>query len=239
MALHVLTLDWRHFVSCHLSTMSSALVLGSTGLCGSAILKYAQASDSFSKVTTVTRRKVDGVDAGVEQIVEPDSANWSKTLPESQVVFSGIGTTRAAAGSFAEQYKIDHDLNLELAKAAKANGATTYVLVSSTGASASSFLPYLRMKGELDDAVKDLDFEKTIILRPGPLLGDRTKEFKGQGEGTLRAIGTWLHRSAFQRLLSYPIYGDEVGKAAVKLATTLGPGYHIIDAKDLLAASDP
>ena len=32
--------------------------------------------------------------------------------------FSGLGTTRAAAGGFQEQFKIDHDLNLELAKAA-------------------------------------------------------------------------------------------------------------------------
>lgn len=221
-----------------LSTMSSALILGSTGLCGSAILKYAQTSESFAKVITLTRSKLDGVDAKVEQVVDADSANWSKSLPNAQYVFSGIGTTKAAAGSFEKQYKIDHDLNLELAKAAKANGATTYVLVSSTGASANSSLAYLRMKGELEDAVKDLDFEKTIILRPGPLLGERTREFKGQGEGLFRAVGKWLHRSAFQRILAYPIYGDEVGQAAVKLATKLGPGFHIIEAKDLIPAAD-
>ena len=36
-----------------------------------------------------------------------------------------LGTTKAAAGSVEEQRKIDLDLNLELAKAAKAEGIET------------------------------------------------------------------------------------------------------------------
>jgi uncharacterized protein YbjT (DUF2867 family) len=36
-------------------------------------------------------------------------------------------------------------------------------------------VPYLKMKGELEDAVKALDFEHTVILRPGLILGSREK----------------------------------------------------------------
>lgn len=71
------------------------------------------------------------------------------------------------------QRKIDYDLNLELAKAAKEKGATTYVLVSTSGANAKSFLAYPRMKGELEEAVKALGFEHTVILRPGLIVGQR------------------------------------------------------------------
>lgn len=34
-------------------------------------------------------------------------------------------------------------------------------------------IPYARMKGELEEAVKGLGFEKTVILRPGLIVGDR------------------------------------------------------------------
>lgn len=85
---------------------------------------------------------------------------------------SALGTSRAAAGGVANQRKIDYDLNLELAKAAKAAGTKTYVLISSSGANSGSKLgPYMKMKGELEDAVKALDFEHCLVLRPGLLVG--------------------------------------------------------------------
>lgn len=86
---------------------------------------------------------------------------------------SALGTTRGQAGSVENQRKIDYDLNLALAKAAKAAGATTYVLVSTSGANDKSFLAYPRMKGELEEAVKELGFDHTVILRPGLIVGSR------------------------------------------------------------------
>jgi uncharacterized protein YbjT (DUF2867 family) len=73
----------------------------------------------------------------------------------------------------ANQRKIDLDLNLELAKAAKAAGVQTYVLISSGGANASSKMAYPQMKGELEEGVKALGFKHTVILRPGLIVGDR------------------------------------------------------------------
>jgi uncharacterized protein YbjT (DUF2867 family) len=34
-------------------------------------------------------------------------------------------------------------------------------------------MAYPKMKGELEDSVKKLDFERTVILRPGLIVGDR------------------------------------------------------------------
>jgi uncharacterized protein YbjT (DUF2867 family) len=47
------------------------------------------------------------------------------------------------------------------------------VLISSGGANAKSMLAYPKLKGELEDAVKQLEFEHTVILRPGLILGGR------------------------------------------------------------------
>ena len=86
---------------------------------------------------------------------------------------SALGTTRAAAGGLANQRKIDLDLNFELARAAKDAGVQTYVLISSAGATSKGLVPYTKMKGELEDAVKELGFKHCVILRPGLLVGER------------------------------------------------------------------
>lgn len=84
-----------------------------------------------------------------------------------------MGTTRAAAGSVEGQRKIDYELNLELAKAAKGAGVDTYVLISTSGASSTSMMAYPRIKGELEEAIKALNFKHTVILRPGLIVGER------------------------------------------------------------------
>ena len=86
---------------------------------------------------------------------------------------SALGTTRAAAGGLANQRKIDYDLNLELARAAKDAGVQTYVLISSAGATPKGLVPYTKMKGELEEAVKALGFKYCVILKPGILVGQR------------------------------------------------------------------
>lgn len=48
-----------------------------------------------------------------------------------------------------------------------------YVLISSTGANPASGIAYSRMKGEIEEDVKKLGFERTVILRPGLIAGVR------------------------------------------------------------------
>lgn len=125
---------------------------------------------------TFTRRAPKGSDAKLNATIE-DSAKWATSIssitPPADIFFSGLGTTRGAAGGFDNQRKIDYDLNLEVAKAAKDAGIKVYVLISSGGANPNSAFGYPKMKGELEEAVKALDFEKTVILRPGLIVGER------------------------------------------------------------------
>lgn len=126
-------------------------------------------------------------------ITSTDTAQWPSLFPREmkpKVFFSGLGTTRAAAGSIEAQRKIDYELNLELAKAAKEAGVETYVLISSGGANSKSSMAYPRMKGELEDAVKALEFKHTVILRPGLIVGDRTES--RPAEAVVRGIAKGL-----------------------------------------------
>ncbi|CAR27916.1 hypothetical protein ZYGR_0N04030 [Zygosaccharomyces rouxii] len=196
----------------------SALILGATGLCGGSFLRNAIASDKFTEVFTITRRELPSDADNVKQIVETDSSKWAQLFPETGVkfYFSAFGTTRAAAGSAENFYKIDHDLNVELAKAAKTKGCTTMVLVSSVGANENSMLPYFKDKGEIERDILALDFDHTIILRPGPLLG--RQKSKGFLDGITCKLSSAIYGTPLQSLFSHPVYGEDVGKVGVDLA---------------------
>lgn len=121
-----------------------------------------------------TRRKLPTESSKLTLLESTDSDKWPTLFPKNASIFlSGLGTTRGQAGSVANQRKIDLDLNLALAKAAKEAGVQTYVLISSGGADASSRMAYSQMKGELEDGIKALGFKHTVILRPGLIVGDR------------------------------------------------------------------
>ncbi|KPI43110.1 Protein fmp52, mitochondrial [Cyphellophora attinorum] len=189
------------------SKASTACLVGSTGLVGSHILTTLAAHPEISSVYAYTRRDNLPATTSVKPASSPkvryisniDTSAWHSQYPSNaRVFFSALGTTARRAGSFANQRKIDYDLNVALAQAAKNAGATVYVLISTSGASVSSIWPYSRMKGELDEAVKKIGFEHTIILKPGLLVGMR--EDSRPGEFAARTVagalgkvsGGWL-----------------------------------------------
>ncbi len=177
--------------------MSSAAVIGSTGLVGSNILSTLLASESYKPIVTITRRAPKAESAKLNAIVDADTTTWAGTLkgasPVPSTVFSALGTTRAQAGGLDGQWKIDHDLNIELAKAAKEAGVKTFVFISSGGTRGfgSSSMPYSKMKNGVEDAIKELDFEHGIIVRPGVIMGQReqTRTAEGWFQGLVNGLG--------------------------------------------------
>lgn len=154
--------------------MTSTAIAGGTGLVGGNILTVLSNHSAVSVIHAYSRRELPRSSPKLQPLTSSDSSTWPSLYPRNTPLFiSALGTTRGAAGGIDNQRKIDYDLNLDLAKAAKKAGATTYVLVSSSGANPTSFLAYPKMKGELEEAVKKLGFEHTVILRPGLIVGNR------------------------------------------------------------------
>jgi uncharacterized protein YbjT (DUF2867 family) len=161
--------------------MANVALIGATGMVGSHILTSLLENPAVARVDTITRRTPSAA-AGAPQtklttFVSDDTSRWAGHLsslsPTPSIFISAFGTTRAAAGGFENQYKLEHGLNVEMARAARDTGTKIYVLVSSGGASKSSSFAYSRMKGEIEEDVKALGFERTVILRPGLISGQR------------------------------------------------------------------
>ena len=71
---------------------------------------------------------------------------------------------------------MDYEYALKFAELSKAGGATFFGLVSSQGANANSYFLYPRTKGEIENAVTKLGFDRTYISRPGLIgRGDKSR----------------------------------------------------------------
>lgn len=160
-----------------------ALVIGATGATGKDLVAQLLSDPDFEEVDVFVRKPLDITDPKLKtHIVDFEKPDDWMDLIKGDVAFSCLGTTLKDAGSKEAQRKVDFDYQLNFAKAAKENEVEDYVLVSAYGASPDSKIFYSRMKGELEQAVKELRFKKITIFSPGMLErndSERTGEVLG------------------------------------------------------------
>ncbi len=172
--------------------MARAVALaGATGLVGTQILRGLIADPTVEAIHVLGRRKLEASPKVTSHVVDFRALPALSRLDE---VYLALGTTIKAAGSQPAFRAVDFDANLAIAKAALSAGARRCGLVSAMGANAKSRIFYSRVKGELEDALNALRFERLVIARPSMLAGDR--ESLGQrarsGEGMALAISRLL-----------------------------------------------
>ena len=157
-----------------------ALIIGATGATGKDLVTQLLADDTYSEVHCFVRKPLTfthtKLHAHVVDFETPEA--WADLL-RGDVAFSCLGTTLAAAGSKEAQWRVDYDYQYNFAEHCRNNGVPTFVLVSAAGAKAQSKLFYNRMKGQLEDAVKELEFPRLLIFQPSVLIrsnSDRSGE---------------------------------------------------------------
>lgn len=161
--------------------MKTALVIGATGLVGSKLVDFLLEDGPFDQVVVFVRRSTNLKNPKlVEHLIDFDRYDSWKHMVKGDVLFSCLGTTLKKAGSEEAQYRVDHTYQLQFAKAAEENGVQNYVLISSAGADSESRNFYLTMKGQLENDVKELNFEQIAIIRPGLLKGEREESRSGE-----------------------------------------------------------
>lgn len=155
-----------------------AVLIGATGAVGKDLLQALLEDARYTEVVAFARRAL-GVQHEKlrEHTIDFDApATWQE-LVKGDILFSTLGTSLKQAGSKEAQRHIDYDYQLAFAKAARANGVKSLVLLSSIGADSKSSIFYLRLKGELDDAVRGLGFDSLSIVRPPSLIRAKSKRF--------------------------------------------------------------
>jgi len=208
----------------------SFAIAGGTGLIGAQLRNFLTHWNSSDRALILARKEI--MLYTNEELLETDFNELPQLEIEVSTGFCALGTTIKKAGSQAAFRKVDVDMVLSFANWCLNHGASTFVVVSSIGANAESSNFYLRTKGEMEEAVSNVGFEKVIILRPSLLLGTR-KEFR-LGE----KIGEWLASALpfvfVGQLKKYkPVYALQVVRAMLDGINKLPNGKHVITSESI------
>jgi len=205
----------------------TALLLGASGLVGGYCLRLLLDHGAYEKVVVFTRKALPVSHTKLEQhVVDFDLPQTFSHLLKGDDLYCCLGTTMAKAGSKEAFFKVDYTYVYEVARAAVENGVNQFLLVSSVGADANSIFYYSRVKGELENAVKQLPFWAIHIFQPSVLLGERNEN--RWGEQWAAKIGRRIDALTGGLLSKYrPVEAEVVAAAMVSVAQQFQPGIQV------------
>lgn len=203
------------------SELKTAIVIGATGLVGKSLVDQLAQSPLVHQVIAISRRPIKYLSPKLKnEVIDFDHLEESAGLFKGDWLFSCLGTTIKKAGTIEAQRKVDLHYQLRAAELAARNGVSHYLLVSTAMADAKSSNPYLKMKGELEEAVARLPFARVSVFQPSLLLGERPELRVGEKMGEwIFPLFSWIPGLRQFR----PIQGEQVARKMVQVSQQAGP----------------
>lgn len=215
----------------------TATLLGATGLIGGHILTILQNDSAFDEVRIIVRSplKINNPKVKVVVIDFKDEAQFKSAMEGSDVVFCAVGTTQKKVKGDKDAYRrVDYDIPVNAAKYSIKYGCKQFLIVSSFGADSSKKGFYLKLKGEVEDALKEkmhptVGFDSLSIFRPSLLLGKRSESRFAEDIGQFfsKALTFILPKNV------KPIQGEKVAKAMVEVAKLNKKGVEVYQYEEM------
>ncbi len=206
------------------------MLVGATGLVGGAVLQQALADARVTRIVAPTRRELPPHPKLENPVVDfehlpADAAWWSV-----DAAICTLGSTMRKAGSQEAFRRVDHDFPLAVARLSRQHGARAFALNSATGADPGSRFFYNRVKGEVEDALREIGFPSLTIVRPALIGGDRS-EFRPAEFIAMRLLR--LAQLVLPR--RYRVVPHErIARALLEAAITAAPGECIIESEAIV-----
>ena len=179
--------------------LKTALVLGATGLVGKTLVEQLCKDHRYQTITCLVRKPLSIDFFCASATSSADSADSASSADRAsradklqpivvdfenlqdyqgyfgcQHIYVCLGTTIKKAGSKGAFRKVDFEYVHVAAQLARAQRAVSFVWISSVGANAKSTNFYLRVKGELENAIIGMSgLDNASAVRPSLLLGER------------------------------------------------------------------
>ncbi len=163
----------------------TAIILGATGLTGGLLLQLLLKDKRYRKIKLFSRSSSGIMNPKIEEYLgDVTSLDTFVNDFYADEVFCCIGTTKSKTPDKELYKRIDFGIPTKAAKLCKENGINVLVIISALGANLRSNIFYNRTKGEMEDAVLQLQIPKTHILQPSLISGKREEE----------RIGEWIFK---------------------------------------------
>jgi uncharacterized protein YbjT (DUF2867 family) len=212
--------------------MKTATLIGASGLIGSHILDILLNDDSFAIVRVLVRRPITISHPKLQVIVNDfaDKAAFKSGIAGSDAVFCAVGTTnKKVKGDKAAYRKVDYDIPVNAARYCSETGVPAFLLVSSVGANTKGGNFYIKLKGEVEEAVGAQKIPSIAIFRPSMLLGHRneSRPLESIAQVISRPLGALLP-SKYK-----PIKASDVARAMVAASKKPVPGVKVLHYKEM------
>lgn len=199
-----------------------ALVLGSTGVVGDAIVRAAIDDDRIESVIAVSRRPLEHDRPKLTVVIHNDFTNFApleEALATVDVVLCALGISwyQVPSGPNRETAyrQITHDYVMACARVASvANPAGRFCFVSGHGASLTSSQAWARIKAETEKDLEAIFGTRVTVFRPGYVHPVHGRGAPYWGDAVMRPFMPF--RSALSRWITD---SDEVARAVLYAAT--------------------
>ncbi len=207
----------------------SVVMLGASGAVGGHVVSTLLAMPDLKRLTLLGRREMAlpggtskaRVQQHVVNIESPDTYVEFVTGHDAAVCTLGVG--QPSQMTKAEFVYIDKDVVIAFATICKQNGVRHFELLGAVGADSKSRAFYLRIKGELEDALAALNFERLSLFQPS-MIFTPTNRYGVQQALTL-AFWPMLSPLLFGPLHKYRgVRVETLGAAMAKQLATKGSG---------------
>ncbi len=151
----------------------SVVMLGASGAVGGQVVSTLLKSPGVSRLTLLGRKPVPGITGpALEQhtVDALSAASYQHLLAGHGCAICTLGVGQPSKMSRQEFLKIDRDAVIDFATACKTAGVRHFELLSAVGANAKSPSFYLRTKGELQEALVAMKFERLSLFQPSMIL---------------------------------------------------------------------
>lgn len=167
-----------------MQTTYNAIVIGATGAVGSALVRELMQSPRCAAVTILTRRPTDmfGGAAGIRKLVQHalDMSRLEEIAQEPatgcHVAFCTMGIGQPSKHTKEELWRVDVEQAAAFGLACRRAGVMHMSLLSSVYAKATARSYYLQVKGQAEQRMQSLGFNRLSIFRPS-LLATPTARF--------------------------------------------------------------
>ena len=218
----------------------SVVMLGATGAVGSHAAFTLAQLPGMQRLTLLGRRPAENITGSfVAQhavgVLQPDS--YQALLPGHDAAICALGVGEPSKMDKAQFVQIDRDAVLDFARACKQSGVRHFELLCAIGANAQSSSFYLRTKGELEDGLKALNFERLSLFEPSMIITPANRY--GVGQAVLLKAMPLIDHALIGSLHKFrSIRAERLGAALAMNLLTDKPGVETLHWDDFMALSN-
>jgi uncharacterized protein YbjT (DUF2867 family) len=204
------------------------LILGASGATGGHALDALLAHPDVAQVTSLGRRKLEREAPGPvvleQRIVDIlDPATYRDALSGHDAALCALGVGQPSQMTREDFLRVDRDAVLDFAKACKGAGISRFSLLSAVGSDAQSRFFYPRAKGQLEEGLRALMFERLSLFHPSMILTPKNRY--GLSQAVVLKLWPWLNWALWGPLRPYRgVRVEDLGRAMALDATRSGPG---------------